>query len=38
MGWVDLIREMKEGQENMKYGSRILYSSPEEIEKVSDSH
>jgi len=26
---------MKEVQPNMKYGSRYLYSTPEEIEKVN---
>ena len=33
-GWVNLIKEMKEVNPKMKYGSRYLYKSPEEIEKV----
>ena len=33
-GWVNLKKEMKEVNPNMKYGSRYLYSSPEEIERV----
>lgn len=33
-GWVKLMTEMKEVSAGMKYGSRCLYSSPEEIEKV----
>ncbi len=34
-GWVQLQKEMKEVNDKMKYGSRYLYSSPEEIEKLT---
>jgi len=34
-GWVKLKKEILEVSSEMKFGSRYLYSSPEEIEKVN---